>query len=109
MNDSQDKRLRRLLKEAYPSVEVSPDFTLQLWKRLMKQPGLPPWMLPAPAYAMAAVVGVVMGIWAWTQGAGSPFPDRSRASALAQVERWDLFGNAPFDSVAGSYLRVRSG
>lgn len=98
MDRSPDEKLDRLLKEAYPALEVSTDFTLKLWRRLMKQPHLPPWMLPVPVLGLAAAVGVVAGIFHWVQ---------RDTLALNQVARLDQFGNAPFDTIAGSYLQLR--
>lgn len=106
MGDLSDDKLDRLLKEAFPAAEVSPDFTLRLWHKLMKGSGRPPWMPPVPAAALAAVVGLLAGVWTW--GTLAP-QDRAMAASLRQVERLDLFGNAPFDSVAGSYLELKKG
>ncbi len=100
MDERSDGKLDRLLREAYPAVEVSPDFTLRLWRRLMKHPVRPPWMLPVPAYGVAVAVGLLLGVWG---GRGllqtSPFP-----TLPVGGPRWDLFGNAPVDSLAGNYL-----
>lgn len=105
--ESEDK-VDRLLKQAYPTQEVSPDFTLRLWRRLMKQPVRPPWMLPAPVYAMAAAIGIVAGIGTWV-GFPQSQADFTLRTTLARQDRWDLFGNAPFDSVAGSVLGATEG
>ncbi len=94
MDRTPDEKLDRLLKEAYPSLEVSPDFTLKLWRRLMKEPARPPWMLPAPVLGLAAAVGMVAGLVGWM--------GRETPSSV----RWDIFGNAPFDTVAGAYLQL---
>ena len=92
-----DSDLNRLLKQAYPAVEISSDFTLRLWRKLMQ--GTPPWWkVPAPALAVAAAVGILAG---WVS-----------VSATAQavsLERLDLFGNAPHDSMAGSVLDLMGG
>ena len=103
---NQNDKLGRLLRDAFPSVEVSPDFTLKLWRGLMKQPAHPPWMMPAPVYAIAAAVGIFAGLWNWNQSAllSGRF---SEPRQLAQVVRTDLFGNAPYDSLAGSYLNLK--
>lgn len=97
MTPMSDNDLNRLLRQVYPAVEVSPDFTLRLWKKLMK--GTPPWWrVPAPALAIAAAVGILAG---WVS-----------VSATAQtvsLERLDLFGNAPHDSMAGSVLDLMGG
>jgi|GEM_PF-2331884 len=105
MQDQSQDKLDRLLKEAFPFVEVSPDFTLRLWRRLMKGATRPPWMLPVPVLGLAAAVGIVTGIWTW--GVLGPLKtDPSMTSPLRQVARWDLFGNAPLDTIAGSYLKL---
>ena len=106
MGNSSNGKLDRLLREAFPVVEVSPDFTLKLWRGLMKSASRPPWMLPAPLFAAAAAVGIVVGLWNWNQfaPAQNDFPESKR---LVQVARLDLFGNAPVDSLAGSYLQMR--
>ncbi len=90
---SDDDKLDRLLRRAFPSVEVSPDFTLRLWRGLMKT-ARPPWMLPAPVLGLAAAVGMLAGVWTWSQ------------LLPGNLDRLDLFGNAPFDSVAGTYLSM---
>ncbi len=104
MNDKpmDNRKLDQMLKSAYPAVEVSPDFTLQLWRRLIA-PERPAWLIPAPAAGIAAAVGILLGLWTWPHlpPAGGVAP-----SALRQVERMDLFGNAPVDSVAGTYLQL---
>ena len=106
MSNPSNGKLDRLLREAFPALEVSPDFTLELWRGLMKSPARPPWLLPAPLFAMAAAVGIFMGIWSWNQL--GPLKEGSPAlSRLAQVARLDLFGNVPLDSLAGSYLNLR--
>ena len=33
--DERDKKLDRLLRESFPEIEVSGDFTLQLWRKLI--------------------------------------------------------------------------
>ena len=92
MSPMSDDELNRLLKQAYPAVEVSPDFTLRLWRKLMK--GTPPWWrVPVPALALAAVLGIVTGLMS-----------ASARTTPSSLERLDLFGNAPHDSVAGSVL-----
>lgn len=87
-----DFELNRLLKQCYPAVEVSPDFTLRLWRKLMK--GAPPWWkVPVPALAAAAALGIAAGLVSVSATAGA-----------ARLERLDLFGNAPRESLAGSVL-----
>ena len=104
MGNRSDEKLRRLLKEAYPKAEVSPDFTFQLWKRLMNEPIQAFWVLPVPALGLAAALGIVVGLWTWqTTGVST---QQQWPSQIRQVTRLDLFGNAPFDSVAGSYLTL---
>lgn len=90
--------LDRLLREVYPTVEVSPDFTLRLWRKLMKEPFPSWWRVPVPAMAAAVFLGVAVGLWT-TLASGPAIP----------VERLDLFGNAPHDTVAGSVLRLLGG
>lgn len=97
MPDLSNDELNRLLKQSYPAVEVSPDFTLRLWRKLMK--GTPLWWkVPVPVLAAAAVVGLVMGLASASARAGA-----------VSLERLDLFGNAPHDSVAGSVLDLMGG
>jgi len=106
MEKPSDEKLDRLLRQAYPPVEVSPDFTLRLWRKLMKGAGRPPWMVPVPVAAIAAAVGLLAGLWSW------PYllPEGSQSAAvLRQADRLDLFGNAPLDSVAGTYLNLVKG
>jgi hypothetical protein len=100
---SSEERLDRLLKEAFPRVEVSADFTLRLWRKLMK-PARPPWMLPIPVYGLAAAVGIVTGVWTWAYGlpgaTSGPMAFTSRPTA-----RLDLLGNAPTATLAASVLK----
>ena len=105
MNRKSDEKLDRLLKEAYPKAEVSTDFTFQLWKRLMNEPVQAPWVLPVPALGLAAALGIVVGLWTW-QATGISTQQQQWPSQIRQVTRLDLFGNAPLDSVAGSYLTL---
>ena len=100
MTNPSDEKLNRLLKEAYPSAGVSPDFTLRLWRRLMQAPARPPWMLPVPVVGLAVAVGIFAGVANWIQ----IFAPKV---SLNQSVRLDLFGNAPFDTLAGSYLKLR--
>ena len=108
MGELSDGKLKQLLREAYPAVELSPDFTLRLWRKLMKEPLPTFWRVPAGALAAALALGVGAGLWSWSEGrvgaAGTPV-----ASVVASAERLDLFGNAPFDSLAGAYLRRMQG
>lgn len=101
MDNPSDQKLNRLLKEAFPTVPVSPDFTLNLWHKLMKSPIYSPWILPVPVYSMAAAVGILFGIWTGLQVSVD-----ARTLSLRQTARLDLFGNAPVDSVAGSLLTL---
>jgi hypothetical protein len=98
--------LDRLLKGAYPAVEVSQDFKLRLWRKLMDQPVEALWRVPAPAVAAALLIAIVSGIWSWQAGG---LPDPAVARVVARVERLDLFGNAPHDSLAGAVLRRMEG
>ena len=68
------------------------------------KPTRPIWAIPAPVAGLAAGIGIIAGIWGWSQG----FPLRAQYSELQRVERMDLFGNAPLDSLAGSYLMLNS-
>lgn len=104
MDNRSDEKLNRLLKEAYPKVPVSADFKLNLWHRLMKSPASSPWILPVPVYSLAAAVGLFFGIWT---GLGAiRFASDPRSPYLRQTARLDLFGNAPVDTVAGSFLHL---
>ena len=102
---SQDP-LDRLLRGAYPAVEVSQDFKLRLWRRLMKQPAAELWRVPVPAVAAALLLGIVTGIWSWNRDGVA---DPAVARVVARADRWDLFGNAPYDSLAGSVLKRMGG
>lgn len=108
MGDLSDDKLDRLLKEAYPAVEVSPDFTLRLWRKLMKQPLPTYWRVPVAMVTVAVLLGVGAGVWSWN-GGGVRVTASPGVSAVASLERLDLFGNAPFDSLAGAYLRRLQG
>ena len=95
MKPISDSQLNQWLRQAYPDLEVSPDFTVRLWRRLMKT--------PAPVYsrswvALAAVVGIVAGL-------GSSLA----ATQAVTLERLDLFGNAPRETVAGTVLSLMEG
>ena len=98
MGELSEDKLKQLLREAYPAVELSPDFTLRLWRKLMKQPLPTYWRVPAGALVAALALGIGAGLWSWS--------DRPLFSS---AERLDLFGNAPFDSVAGAYLHQMGG
>ncbi len=100
-----DFDLDDLLRKAYPRVEVSPDFRFQLWKRLSDQPAAPVIPVPASFAAAAVAAGVLIGLlnWSLLPPSGNLFPG---ASVLRRDVRLDLFGNAPHDSLAGSYLRL---
>lgn len=105
-----DKRSSRdpmdtLLRNAYPQVEVSSDFQLRLWRKLMGRPAAELWKVPAPALAAALLVGIAGGIWSWNRTG----PVHPAAQRVAQAERLDLFGNAPHDSLAGTVLRKMEG
>ena len=102
MSQPSDEKLNQLLRQAYPAAEVSPDFTLRLWRELMKAPR-PPWMIPIPVAALAVLAGLLVGVW--SQSAGVPV-GRNLTASVNRVDRLDLFGNAPLDSVAGSYLTL---
>lgn len=97
MDNQSDEKLNHLLKEAYPTVPVSADFTLNLWHKLMKSPVRSQWILPVPIYSMAAAVGIFLGTWT-ALTFSSPL--------LRQTARLDLFGNAPVDTVSGSLLTL---
>lgn len=95
-----DQELDRLLKEAYAPVEVSSDFTLRLWRRLIQQPAANLWKKAAPALVLAALFGIGIGLR--TLGPIGP----AEVAALRQPVRWDLYGNAPQDTLTGSALRI---
>lgn len=102
MNKITDQELDRLLKEAYAPVEVSSDFTLQLWRRLIQRPAADLWRTAAPALVLAALFGIGLGLR--TVGPIGP----AEAAALSQPLRWDLYGNAAHDTLAGGALRIVS-
>lgn len=104
MTNSAKDPLDKLLKGAYPAVEVSQDFKLRLWRKLMDQPVEALWKVPAPAVAAALLLGIVSGVWTWQGDAKNPALTR-----VARAERLDLFGNAPHDSLAGTVLRQMEG
>ena len=100
MKEMSDRELDRLLKETYAPVEVSSDFTLQLWRRLIQQPTADLWKAAVPVLALAALFGVGLGL----RAPASLNP--AAEAALREPVRWDLYGNAPQDTLAGSALRV---
>lgn len=105
MNDV-DRILDRLLREAHPAVEVSNDFTLRLWRKLLHQPAEALWKkVPVPAFALTAAVAVLAGLWTWN-GVADIQGELRLARALGRETRWDLFGNAPADTLAGSVLKL---
>ena len=106
MSTSSKDPLDRLLRDAYPAVEVSQDFRLQLWRKLMNQPVEALWKVPVPALTLALLLGITAGIWSWQRIGGQ---DPGMARVLARSERWDLFGNAPYDSLAGAVLKRMGG
>ena len=106
MDNPSNDPLDRLLRSAYPAVEVSNDFQLRLWRKLMKRPASDLWRVPVPALAAALLVGIIGGVWSW-RGAG--VADPAVARVVARAERWDLFGNAPYDSLAGAVLKQMKG
>ncbi len=91
---NEEEKLNRLMRQAFPAVSVSPDFTLRLWRKLMGSATRPPWMIPVPAAAFALVLGIFLGFWNGTGPGGF------------SSDRLDLFGNAPYDSISGSYLKA---
>ena len=103
-NQSNDP-LDKLLKSAYPAVEVSQDFKLRLWRKLMDRPAAELWRVPVPAVAAALLLGILSGVWTW-RGDDAKNPALAQ---LARAERLDLFGNAPYDSLAGTVLRQMEG
>ena len=106
MSTSAKDPLDRLLRHAYPAVEVSQDFTLRLWRKLMNQPAEALWKVPVPGLALALLLGITGGLWTWQRSGGQ---DPAVARVLARSERWDLFGNAPYDSLAGAVLKRMGG
>ena len=102
---SQDP-LDRLLVDAYPAVEVSADFRLRLWRKLMKRPVADFRRVPASAMVLALVVGIAGGILDWKR---EGLENEEIRRVLNRSERWDLFGNAPHESLAGSVLRRMEG
>lgn len=97
MKELPDRELDRLLREAYAPVEVSSDFTLRLWRRLIQRPPAELWKAAVPALVAAALFGIGLGLRA--QGPAG-------AAGLREPVRWDLYGNAPQDTLAGSALRI---
>ena len=101
---NQPNDLDKLLKGAYPAVEVSQDFRLRLWRKLIDQPAEALWKVPVPAVAAALLVGIVGGVWTWQGGVGNP-----GLAQVARADRWDLFAEAPRDSLAGAVLKKMGG
>ena len=110
MDHLPNHKLDQLLRDAFPTMEVSSDFTLQLWRRLMKEPLPTYWRIPTAAAAAAALFGIAVGFWSWGKvySVEAGLPSEAR-SAVARVERLDLFGNAPYGTVAGAVLRQMEG
>ena len=104
MKQPSDEQLDRLLRQAFPAVEVSADLTLRLWRRLVEQPNRSPWLVPIPLAGLAAAMGIFAGIFLWGQWGFEQDP--AVVSVLRQQERLDLFGNAPFDTLSGAYLAL---
>lgn len=93
MKPISDEQLNQWLKQAYPHVDVSPDFTLRLWRRLMKEPVSS--KMPRSLVALAAGIGIAAGLWqALVFSPGVP------------LQRLDLFGNAPNGTLAGTVLTL---
>lgn len=97
MKELPDHELDRLLKDAYTPVEVSSDFTLRLWRRLIQRPPAELWKAAVPALALAALFGIGLGLRA---------QEPAGAAVLKEPVRWDLYANAPQDTLAGSTLRI---
>ncbi len=95
MKPISDSQLDHLLKQSYSHVDVSPDFTLRLWRRLMKEPAPAGFGAPRSLVALAAGIGVAIGLWRTLV-----------LSPVVPLERMDLFGNAPRDSLAGTLLTL---
>lgn len=101
MKELPDHELDRLLKEAYAPVEVSSDFTLRLWRRLI---GRPAEVVPAGAWkaaSWAAAAGILLAVWTWTSVPGIA---TAGSAPGYRVVRTDLYGNAPHDTLAGSMI-----
>lgn len=102
MKEMPDRELDRLLKEAYGSVEVSSDFTLRLWRRLIGQPAEALWKGSWAAAGWAAAAGLLLGVWTWNSVPGVAWADRAPAFRMVRI---DLYGSAPHDTLAGSAIR----
>ena len=83
-------------RSEYPRAHVSSEFKLELWRRLMEKPAPSHWKMILPLAGGAVVLGIVTGTIVWHE-------------QVRRTNRWDLFGNAPFDTLAGSYVVVRKG
>ena len=100
-----DKELNKIVREAYPRLEVSSDLRLRLWNRLENHPKHSLWWIPLPVTGGAVLAGLLAGLMLW--GQINPMQTLAfQGRMFSQVERLDLFGNAPVGSLAGSYLRI---
>ncbi len=105
-NRQQDEQLRGLLKQ-WQGLEPGADFESGVWRRIAFQRSVPvrvstvsvlrEWLLPEPAWAMAVIAAVVVGIFA-----GMTPPRQSAAHISAVI----LASPA---TLAGSYLKMASG
>ena len=102
MKELPDDQLDRLLKEAYGPVEVSSDFTLRLWRRLIGQPAEVLWKGSWAAAGWAMAAGLLLAVWTWNSVPGVA---SAELAPLTRTVRTDLYGSAPHDTLAGSAIR----
>jgi hypothetical protein len=96
--------LDQLLRDCCKPVPVSADFKRQLWSRLMK----PAPVVLIPSWSAALAAAVFLGVFTGTMQAALPVARAADhyQSVLNRHERWDLFGDAPHDTLAGSVIRL---
>ena len=99
-----DQQLNELLQEACAPIPVSADFRRQLWSRLMKPAEVVSISFWSGALAAAVFLGVFMGTVQGTLPAARA--EVAYQEVLVRHERWDLFADAPHDSLAGSVVRL---
>lgn len=103
-NGKSDQLLDQLLREACGPVPVSADFRRQLWGRLMK----PAEVVSISVWSGALAAAVFLGVFTGTLQSALPAAraDGAVQSVLTRHERWDLFADAPHDTLAGSVIRL---
>ncbi len=103
-NEKSDQPLDQLLRDACAPVPVSADFRRQLWGRLIK----PAEVVSISVWSGALAAAVFLGVFIGTVQTALPVAraDAAVQSVLTRHERWDLFADAPHDTLAGSVIRL---